>query len=152
MVQLEEAVGKNQGTVLLGGEDIFCGIVDGVRQQVDVIAAFLDVSNVLYVSFQRDVAVFIAFATECFQADIMYIFVVENAVVHSIFHVTFQIIAEPVLKSISVFGQDQVQVCIQWNGLLIRLAHDARMSGITEFAGGRVKHPPTDECGFLYLI
>ena len=37
MVQLEEAVGKNQGTVFLGGEDIFCGIVDGVRQQVDVI-------------------------------------------------------------------------------------------------------------------
>ena len=82
----------------------------------------------------------------------MYIFVVENAVVHSIFHVTFQIIAEPVLKSISVFGQDQVQVCIQWNGLLIRLAHDACMPGITEFAGGRVKHPPADECGFLYLI
>ena len=48
----------------------------------------------------------------------------ENAVVHSIFHVTFQIIAEPVLTSLSVFGQDQVQVCIQWNGLLIRLAHE----------------------------
>ena len=101
---LEATVAEYQRAVFVCRINVLGGVVDGMCQQIDVVAPFLYVGNVLYVSFQRDVAVFIAFATECFQADIMYIFVVENAVVHSIFHVTFQIIAEPVLKSISVFG------------------------------------------------
>lgn len=53
----EAAVGKDERTVLVGGEDVFGGVVDGVCQQVDVVAPLLDVGDVLYVPFQKDVSV-----------------------------------------------------------------------------------------------
>ena len=46
-----------------------------VGQQIDVIASLLDVGDILYISFQGNIAVLVSFACECFQADIKDFFV-----------------------------------------------------------------------------
>ena len=74
-MQLELAVGKYQRTIFMGCKDVFCGIVDGMCQQIDVIASLLDVGDILYISFQGNIAVLVSFAGECFQADIKDFFV-----------------------------------------------------------------------------
>lgn len=66
----EEAVGKYEGSVFVGGKDVFGGVVDGMRQQGDVIAPLLDIGDVLYVSFEDCVSTGAFLAGEGLLADI----------------------------------------------------------------------------------
>ena len=75
VVLLKLAVGEYQCAIFMGGKDVFRGIIDGMRQQVDIVTSLLDVGNVLYISFQCDIAVFATFAGKCFQADVEDLFV-----------------------------------------------------------------------------
>ena len=55
MIVQETTVSEDNRAIGSGGKDTFFGIVDGMRQQGDVIAPLLDVGNVLYVASRMPV-------------------------------------------------------------------------------------------------
>ena len=73
-------VGEDEVSFFIGSEDAARSIVDGIGQQVDVIAVLLDFGDVLHVSFEDDVAVLELFTREAFGADVVYLVVVLDAI------------------------------------------------------------------------
>ena len=59
----------------MGCKDVFRRIIDGMRQQVDIVTPLLYVGDILYISFQGDIAIFVTFAGKSFQADIENFFI-----------------------------------------------------------------------------
>ena len=76
----EEAVGKYEGSVFVGGKDVFGGVVDGMRQRVDVVSFPLYVGDVLYIPFQDDVAIFFFIPQVALLAHIIYLSFQQDAV------------------------------------------------------------------------
>ena len=71
VVCTELAVGKYHCTIFLHRKDIFYRVVDNVGKQGNIVAAFLQVGNVLYVSFECSASIFMMFACKGFLADVV---------------------------------------------------------------------------------
>ena len=109
----EEAVGKYEGSVFVGGKDVFGGVVDGMRQQGDVIAPLLDIGDVLYVSFEDCVSTGAFLAGEGLLADIEHFLPEVDAILHAFFHVSLQVLVEPFAEYLPVFGQYVCYVAVE---------------------------------------
>ena len=109
----EEAVGKYEGSVFVGGKDVFGGVVDGMRQQGDVIAPLLDIGDVLYVSFEDSVSTGSFLAGEGLLADIEHFLPEVDAILHAFFHVSLQVLVEPFAEYLPVFGQYVCYVAVE---------------------------------------
>ena len=73
-------VGKDDRTVLSGGKDTLLGVVDSVRQRVDVVSFPLYVGDVLYIPFQDDVTIFFFIPQVALLAHIVYLSFQQDAV------------------------------------------------------------------------
>jgi hypothetical protein len=124
----EQPVGKYQRAVFVCRINVLGGVVDGMCQQIDVVAPFLYVGNVLYVSFYSDIPVFLPFAGKRFEADIENVSFEEDAVVHAVFHLAFQILFHPAGKAFPVFRKDKFQIIVHIDVLHLFRTHDARMA------------------------
>ena len=80
MVQPELPVGKYQRAVSACRVHTFFGIVDGMRQRVDVVSFPLYVGDVLYIPFQDDVAIFFFIPQVALLAHIIYLSFQQDAV------------------------------------------------------------------------
>ena len=149
---LEATVAEYQRAVFVCRINVLGGVVDGMCQQIDVVAPFLYVSNVLYVSFYSDIPVFLPFAGKRFEADIENVSFEEDAVVHAVFHLAFQILFHPAGKAFPVFRKDEFQIIVHIDVLHLFRTHDARMACITEYAGLGIVLPVSDEGGLLYFV
>lgn len=148
----ETAVGKYQRAVFACGKYIFGRVVDGMRQQIDIVALSLYVCDVLYVSFQNGASVFLSFPFKGFQTDIKDLVLKPDAIVYAIFDVTFQISFQPFAEYLAVFGKEVHHVGIQKDFLFLFGTHDSRMSCVVEARVGRVIPPPSDKGGFCISL
>ena len=57
MIVEKTPVGKDDRTVLSGGKDTLLGVVDSVRQRIDIVSAALDIGDILDISLDRKAAV-----------------------------------------------------------------------------------------------
>ena len=89
MSLLEAAVAEYQCTVFVCRVNIFGGVVDGMCQQVDIVAPLLNVGDILYISFQNGIFVFMIFACKGLEPYIENLFLKQDAVVHTVFHFPF---------------------------------------------------------------
>ena len=116
MVEPELSVGKYQRAVFPCRINTFFGIVDGMRQRVDVIPLPLDVRNVLYISFQNDVTVFFFTPQVALLAHIVYLSFQQNAVFDVLLYQFTAVCLHPCVHGRQIFAQ---------NGLVIILKVDA---------------------------
>ena len=80
MIVQETTVSEDNRAIGSGGKDTFFGIVDGMRQRVDVVSFPLYVGDVLYIPFQDDVAIFFFIPQVALLAHIIYLSFQQDAV------------------------------------------------------------------------
>ena len=121
-------------------------------KQVDVIAAALYVCNILYVAFHGGGAVLMAFTCKDLEADVEDLFLIQNAIIHAVLHITLQILFQPVIEGFPVFRKYMLQVYVDIDVLWLFGTHDIGVAGIAESSCVGLILPAADEGGFLNLV
>ena len=144
-------VGKDDRTVLSGGKDTLLGVVDSVRQRIDIVSAALDIGDILDISLDRKAAVREFLTQISLDTHIIYLSVHLYAVADTVRIEPLQISKFPVDKRLPVFFNDILPVFLERNASYRFFTQHAGMSQIMKNVFIRIVHPLTDLRHFLDL-
>ena len=151
MIVEKTPVGKDDRTVLSGGKDTLLGVVDSVRQRIDIVSAALDIGDILDISLDRKAAVREFLTQISLDTHIIYLSVHLYAVADTVRIEPLQISKFPVDKRLPVFFNDILPVFLERNASYRFFTQHAGMSQIMKNVFIRIVHPLTDLRHFLDL-
>ena len=128
MIVEKTPVGKDDRTVLSGGKDTLLGVVDSVRQRIDIVSAALDIGDILDISLDRKAAVREFLTQISLDTHIIYLSVHLYAVADTVRIEPLQISKFPVDKRLPVFFNDILPVFLERNASYRFFAQHAGMS------------------------
>jgi len=115
MVVQKTAVGEDDCAIRFGGKDTLLGIVDGVRQRIDIVSAMLYVRDILDVPFDVETTVGKLFAQISLDTHIENLPVQADTITDALHVELFFVYVPPFLEALTILFHDQFHVLLNGN-------------------------------------